>query len=61
MIVYAASSDTVKGCFKRELLKWPKLAEVDRVLCTSFIAMCSRGKPMTEPIIIEKVKPFLMQ
>jgi hypothetical protein len=55
VIVYLASSDSVKGRFKRELLKWRKLAQVDRVLCRCFTAMCSRGKPMTGPIKIEKV------
>ena len=55
MIVYAVSSDSVKGRFKRELLKWSKLAEVDRVLCRCFTA---RGKPVTGPTIIEKVKSF---
>jgi len=33
MIVYVASSDSVKGHFIREILKRPKLAEVDRVWC----------------------------
>jgi hypothetical protein len=55
MLVYTASSDRVKGRLKRQLLKWPKLAEVDRVWCRCLTAMWSRGKPM----IIEKVKSFL--
>jgi hypothetical protein len=55
LIGYAASSDSVKGRFKGELLKRPKLAEVDGVLFTCFTAMCSGGKPVAGHIIIEKV------
>ena len=58
MIVYTASRESVKGHFKWELLKRPKLAQVDRVLCKLFTVMRSKGKPMAGPMIIEKVKSF---
>jgi hypothetical protein len=58
VIVDTASNDSVKGRFKWELLKQPKLAEVDGVLRTYFTAMCSGGKPMTGPIINDKVRSF---
>jgi hypothetical protein len=56
--LFAASSDSVKGLFKRQILKWPKLAQVDIVLYKRFTAMCSKGKPVTGPMIIEKFKSF---
>jgi hypothetical protein len=37
-------------------LKQPKLAELDKVLYKGFTAICSEGKPMTGPMIIEKSK-----
>jgi len=32
--------------------------QLDRVLYVWFIAVCSRGKPMTGPVVIKKAKSF---
>jgi len=39
----------------------PKLAQVDKVVYKWFTAMCSEGKPMTGPMIIEKANVFYDQ
>jgi hypothetical protein len=46
----------MKGLHKRQTLKQPKLTQLDKVLYKWFTAMCSEGKPMTGPKIIEKGK-----
>jgi hypothetical protein len=47
-----ASSESVEDLFKQQIQKEPKLAQVDKVLYKWFITMCSKGKPVTGPIII---------
>jgi hypothetical protein len=51
-------SESVKGLCKQQALKEPKLAQLDKVLYQWFTVVCSKGKPMTEPMIIEKAKSF---
>jgi hypothetical protein len=55
---FLASSENVKGLLKRQTLKQPKLAQLDKVLYTWFTTMRSEGKPVTGPMIIEKAKSF---
>jgi len=38
------------------MLEQPKLHQFDRVLYLWFTTVCSERKPMTGPVIIEKVK-----
>ena len=49
-----ASSESVNGFFKQQTLKELKLVQLDKGLW--FIAMHSKGKSMTGPVIIEKAK-----
>jgi hypothetical protein len=49
-----ASSENVKDLFKQQTLKEPKLVQLDKVLFKWFTAMCSKGNPMTRPMIIDK-------
>jgi hypothetical protein len=51
---FMASSESVKDIVKRQTLKQPKLAQLDKVLHKSFTAMHSKGKPMTKPMISEQ-------
>jgi hypothetical protein len=44
----------VKGLFKQQTLKGPKVAQLDKVLLKWFTAMRSEGEPMIGPVIIEK-------
>jgi Tc5 transposase DNA-binding domain. len=44
--------------FSNKTLKESKFTQLDRVLCKWFTAMCSEGKPVTEPLIIEKAQSF---
>jgi hypothetical protein len=39
-------------------LQGPKLAQLDKMLYTSFTGPHSKQKPMAEPMIIEKAKYF---
>jgi hypothetical protein len=39
-------------------LREPKLAKLDKVLYNWFAAMHLKGKPVTEPVIIQKAKHF---
>jgi len=54
--LFLASSENVKGLLKRQTLKQPKLAQLDKVLYRWFTTMRSEGKPVTGPMIIEKAK-----
>jgi hypothetical protein len=50
--------ESVKGLSKQQTLKQPILAQLVKVLYQWFTAVPSKGKPMTGPILIEKVMPF---
>jgi hypothetical protein len=56
-----ASGESAKNFFKCQTLKEPKLVQLDQVLHKWFTAMCSEGKPMIGPMIIEKTKLFYDQ
>jgi hypothetical protein len=43
--------------FTNKTLKEPKFAQLDMVMY-KFTAMCSEGKPLTEPLIIDKTQSF---
>jgi len=43
----------VKDLFKQQTLKEPKLAQLGKVLNTCLTTMCSEGKLMTGPMVIE--------
>jgi hypothetical protein len=49
-----ASGENVKAVFKQQTLKEPKLVQLDKVLFKWFTAMCSKGNPVTRPMIIDK-------
>jgi hypothetical protein len=49
-----ASSESVNDFFRQQTLKEPKLVQLDKGVW--FIAMHSKGKSMTGPVIIEKAK-----
>jgi hypothetical protein len=53
-----ALSENVKGLFKRQTFIEPTLAQSDKELYMRFTAMCSKEKPVTRPMIIEKPKSF---
>jgi hypothetical protein len=44
-----ASSGSVKGLFKQQISKEPKLAQLGKMLYKWFTAMHSEGNPMTGP------------
>jgi hypothetical protein len=47
-----------EGFFKQQLLKEPKLAQLDRVLCMWFTAVRTEGKVVAWPMLIGKAKSF---
>jgi hypothetical protein len=49
---FLASSESVEDLSQQHTLKERKLVQLDKVLYMWFIAMCSKGKPVTGPIII---------
>jgi len=49
----------MKGHYKQQTE--PKLAQMDKVLYKWFTAMCSEGKPVAGPMIIEKANAFYDQ
>jgi hypothetical protein len=52
-------SESVKGLFKWQILKQPKLLQPDKVLHKWFTAMLSERKPVTWLMIIGKAQVFL--
>jgi len=52
------SSESVKGLCKQQILKEPKLAQLDNILYTWFAVVWSEGKPMTGPMMTDKSKSF---
>ncbi|KAM3919534.1 large ribosomal subunit protein uL23m isoform 1-T1 [Leptodactylus fuscus] len=55
---FVASSETMRGLMKRQTLKQPKLAQLDKVVYKWFSEMRSQGITVTGPMIIEKAKAF---
>ncbi|KAM4018545.1 large ribosomal subunit protein uL23m isoform 1-T1 [Anomaloglossus baeobatrachus] len=55
---FVASSETMRGLMKRQTLKQPKLAQLDKVVYSWFTEMRSQGIIVTGPMIIEKAKAF---
>ncbi|XP_075693735.1 large ribosomal subunit protein uL23m isoform X1 [Rhinoderma darwinii] len=55
---FVASSETMKGLMKRQTLKQPKLAQLDKVVYRWFTEIRSRGITVTGPMIIGKAKAF---
>ncbi|XP_069821771.1 large ribosomal subunit protein uL23m isoform X1 [Dendropsophus ebraccatus] len=55
---FVASSETMRGLMKRQTLKQPKLAQLDKVVYMWFSEMRSQGIAVTGPMIIEKAKAF---
>jgi hypothetical protein len=53
-----ASSESVKDLFKQQTLIEPELVQMDKVLCKWFPAMCSKGNPVTGPMVIDKAMSF---
>jgi len=56
--LFMASRKSVKGLFKWQTLKQPKLAQFDRVLYEQFTVVCCEGNPVTWPMIIERTKLY---
>jgi hypothetical protein len=54
-----ASDESVKELFKQQTLKKPKLVQSEKVLYTQFIAVHSKGKPVSGPMMIEKADLFM--
>lgn len=55
---FVASSESVKGLFKQQILKQPKLGIMAKVLHTWFTAICSQTKTVTGSMIIDKAMSF---
>lgn len=55
---FVASSETMRGLMKRQTLKQPKLAQLDKLVYQWFTEMRSQGITVTGPMIIEKAKAF---
>ncbi|XP_056382835.1 39S ribosomal protein L23, mitochondrial isoform X1 [Hyla sarda] len=55
---FVASSETMRGLMKRQTLKQPKLAQLDKVVYRWFTDMRSQGITVTGPMIIDKAKAF---
>jgi len=47
----------MKDLSKRQTLKEPKMAQLDKALSKWFTAMLPKGKPMTGLVMMEKVEP----
>jgi hypothetical protein len=56
-----ASNENVKCLFKKQTLKQPTLLQLGKVLCLWFTAVHSEAKPVTGPVIIEKVNSLIMK
>jgi hypothetical protein len=50
-----SSNESVKGLFRPQTLKECKLAQLDKMLCKSSMAICSEG-PGTGPMTTERAK-----
>lgn len=50
--LFVTSSKRVKNLSKQEILKEPKLSQLEKVLYKLFTTMCSEVKHMTGPMII---------
>jgi hypothetical protein len=57
MGLFMASNESVKGLFRPETLREPKLAQLDKVLCKWSTAFLSEG-PGIVPMITERAKSF---
>jgi len=44
----------MKDLSKQQILKEPKMAQLDKALSKWFTAMLPKGKPVTGPIMMEK-------
>jgi V8-like Glu-specific endopeptidase len=53
-----ALSESVNDFFKQQTLKQLKSAQSDTVFYKWLTAMCSKGKPVTRHMMIEKAKSF---
>jgi hypothetical protein len=53
-----ASNESVKGIFKWQTLKQPKLVQLDKVSYRGFTAMSFEWKLVTDGMIIKKDKSF---
>ncbi|GBM70630.1 Jerky [Araneus ventricosus] len=58
LMKFASQSVTTEKLASRQTLKKPKLEQLDSVLFKWFSAVCSEGKPVTGPMIVEKAKKF---
>jgi hypothetical protein len=53
------ASESMKDILKQQTLKGPKLIQFEQgVVCKWLTLMHSEGKPVTEPMIIERAKSF---
>jgi hypothetical protein len=58
LCLFIASSESMKGFFKQQTLKEPKLVWLDRVLSKWFTAMHFEVKAVTRPVVIQNVMHF---
>jgi hypothetical protein len=56
-----ASSKRVKDLPTQQILKEPKLAQLENVLYKRFTGVCSEVKHVTGPMIIEKAESFYVK
>ena len=48
--MFVASSKRVKNLFEQQILKEPKLAQFDKVVCKWFTTVCPEVKRVTGPV-----------
>jgi hypothetical protein len=56
-----ASRKSVKDILMQQTLKGSKFIQFEQVLYKRLTAMCTEGKPVTEPVIIEKLSLFMIK
>lgn len=56
--LFMALRRSVKDCFKQQILKEPKLAQFNNVLCKWFKPLCSKRKLVSGPMIIKNATYF---
>jgi hypothetical protein len=58
---FVKSRETVKGLFKWQTLREPKVAQLYKVLHKWFTAMHSEGEPVSGAVMIEKLILLMMK
>ena len=59
--MFVTASNRLKDLSKQQILKEPKLPQLEKMLYKWFKTLCSEVKRMAGPVIIEKAKSFYVE